>query len=43
MAIEVPQNKETSGGGKGNGSAIGRRRVNRRNINTKERKCVGVV
>ena len=41
MAIEVPQNKEISGGGKdgrrkGFGSAIRRRKANRGSINIKE-------
>ena len=41
MAIEAPQNEEISGGGKnggrgGVGSAIRRRKANRRSINIKE-------
>ena len=48
MAIEVAKNEEISGGGKGGGrkgvgSAIRRRRANRRSINIKERERGGVV
>ena len=45
MAIEVPQNKEISGGGKKEvGSAIRRRRANRgEGINIKKRERGGVV
>ena len=48
MAIEVPQNEEIPGGGrsggrKGVGSAILRRRVNRGSINIKKLERGGVV
>ena len=43
MAVEVPQNEESSVKGKGVGSGVRRRRANRGSINIKEGERGGVV
>ena len=43
MAVEVLQNEKISGGRKGVGSAICRRRANRESINVKERERERVI